>query len=190
MSKEKVMLEEYSRIREEIYQLNGQAFAVLTGSLGFNFALLGAMYSSSRCREDLYMLPFFAFLVLAASSLLLAHKIRMAHRLGFFLKYFVQPKLEGIQWPGVYFEYRELFNQKHKGLFWPLVERFAVVQIFVLVIIQFVDFILFFRERLILVVISLIIGVLQIVLLHCFFDIKTMQKVFEEISQPTEDTPH
>jgi hypothetical protein len=133
------LLEEYSLIRDEIVQLNGQAFTVVTGSLTINFAILSAMFTTQVSSPKPVFLPFIALVVLFAGSLLLSHKIRMAHRLNFFLQYYIQPRLKGIQWPSTYSQYRKVYEKRHPGWFKSLGERFVEVQKLVLLITQFID---------------------------------------------------
>jgi hypothetical protein len=181
---DQVMFEEYSRTREEIDQLNGQAFATLTGSLAVSLAILGAFFTSTRPREELVALPFLAFLALAVGSLVLAHKIRMAHRLALFLKYFVQPTIPQLKWPDTYFKFRELFKHKHPGLLASFPERFVEVQNSALVAAQFaaIGFTVYFGSRWLAGASGIILFV-QLVLLRRINDYDAMEAVFKSMTQ-------
>ena len=99
------ILVEYSSIRDEINLLNAQAFTTVTGSLTFNFVILGWMFASNNGSRELLFLPFIAVLILIIGNLLILHKIRDAHSLALYQKYFIERELIHIKWATVCFDY-------------------------------------------------------------------------------------
>ena len=193
METEEQILAEYSSVRTEIIQLNGQAFAIVTGSLALNFVILGAMFSSQKPLNDLLFLPLIALLVLAAGTIFLAHKIRAAHRLALFQKHFIENRLPEIKWGQVYFRYRETFDRKYKNPFDRLPERFVNVQNFVLFVAQIIDSIILitFREtsvHTVFLILAVAVFLLQFLFLHKINDYEPMKRVFALIEDGVNST--
>jgi glucose uptake protein GlcU len=183
METDEKILAEYSSVRSEILQLNGQAFAIVTGSLTLNFAILGAMFSSQNPLEDLLVLSLIAMLILAAGTILLAHKIRAAHRLTFFQKHFIENRIPEVMWGKIYFKYRTIFDREYKNPFDRLSERFVNAQNFVLIIAQFIDFVILIKyretsEHTIFIISAVIIVILQCLFLKKINNYKSMKNVF------------
>lgn len=117
--------QEFSTIRDEILQLNSQAFALVGGSLTINFTIIGFGISKSGTNDINPMLPFIGILLLVASNILIAHKIRMAHRLAYFIKIYIAPNLKGIKWSDVYFAYRKRSDSGYNWFVRYIAERFV-----------------------------------------------------------------
>ena len=88
--------EEYIALRAEILQLNSQAFTLAGGSLTL-FTILGFGLSMSKLIELDPFVPFVGIVILIAANILIGHKIRVAHRLAFYQKYFIEPKMPGVR---------------------------------------------------------------------------------------------
>jgi hypothetical protein len=135
---ENEMLAEYSSIRDEIRQLNSQAFTSISGSLTLNLIILGWMLGSSA-PSNMIFLPFMAFIILITANFLIAHKIRAAHRLALYQLNFIENNLPQIRWARVYFDFRKRV-EKEKGKFRvSITERFDEVQLLAIVVVQIFD---------------------------------------------------
>lgn len=185
MEPEEQLLEEYKSIRSEIQQLNGEAFTIVTGSLAANLALLGVAFSSSRSPESLKLVPLLGFFALFIGTVFIAHKIRMAHRLGLFLKIFVQPNLDGIQWPGVYFSYRLLFDAQRSRKYELLLERFANVQTAVLFGFQILNLVVLvlWSEAFALAMFGLALLVWEVSLVNAIGDYKSIEATLTQVAK-------
>jgi hypothetical protein len=183
MEPEEQLLEEYKSIRSEIQQLNGEAFTIVTGSLTANLALLGVAHAAHppvRSRSQ-----YLAFFALFIGTVFIAHKIRMAHRLGLFLKIFVQPNLEGIQWPGVYFSYRLLFDAQRSSKYELLLERFANVQTAVLFGFQILNLVVLvlWSEAFALATFGLALLVWEVSLVNAIGDYKRIEATLTQVAK-------
>jgi uncharacterized membrane protein (UPF0136 family) len=101
---------EYSAIRAEILQLNGQVFATFTGALALNATVLGWMFSKDEPSNFLYLATVGAVLIFAGQIILL-HRNRLAHRLAIFQKLFIESRVPSIVWARTYFEYRVIYDK-------------------------------------------------------------------------------
>jgi len=190
MPEEDQLIAEFSRIRDEIIQLNGQAFTALTGSLTINFAILSTVFATEAPKFKPAFLPFIALVVLFAGTILLCHKIRMAHRLGLFLQYFVQPRLEGIQWPSVYFQYREVYQQRNSGWYCSLGERFVEVQKLILLFAQLIDIgVIFWLGNNAFLFCAAIILVIQVIACRSIDNYDAVEDTFKAISMAGHSVP-
>jgi hypothetical protein len=102
------VLAEYRSVRNEIEQLNGQVFTVLSSSLALNVAVLGWMFGKERSPE-FFILPTVGILLLLCGTIILLNRNRLSHRLALFQQYFIESRMPDICWGRVYFEYRELY---------------------------------------------------------------------------------
>ena len=176
--------EEFSTIRDEILQLNSQAFALVGGSLTINFTIIGFGINKHGTKNIDPMLPFIGILLLVASNILIAHKIRMAHRLALFIKYYIEPSLEGIKWADVYFDYRKKFNLEHNWFVRHIAERFVDTQTSVLCIAQFVNVLILLNcsgtiGKYLLAISAAILLIFQIILLRTINNCKSMESIFK-----------
>jgi len=106
------ILAEYTEIRKEILQLNNQIFLVLTSIIGINFTIISWIFL--RRLEDVSLIP----LVLGSAILLIGNLIilnsnRLAHRLAYYQKYFIENKLKEIRWAHAYDQYRKFFQKDY-----------------------------------------------------------------------------
>jgi hypothetical protein len=124
------VLAEYRSVRNEIEQLNGQVFAVLSSSLALNVAVLGWLFGKERSSE-FFALPTVGILFLLCGTIILLNRNRLAHRLAFFQKYFIESRIPDICWGRVYFEYRECYPTA--GFFTRCAERLAESGAYVLI---------------------------------------------------------
>jgi len=108
------VLAEYSAVRAEIEQLNGQIFSVLSGSLALDLSVLGWLFGGPGDPRARYFLPTVGILFLMAGNYILLNRNRGAHRLALFQKHFVEPRLPDICWGRVYFEYRTRYSETSK----------------------------------------------------------------------------
>jgi hypothetical protein len=108
------VLAEYGAMRAEVLQLNSQIITIFVGTLTLDISVLGWFFAN----DDLgafYVLPTIGVFFLVLGSTVLTNRLRLAHRLGMFQKYFIEPRLPGITWATVYFRYREQLRLK-KGV--------------------------------------------------------------------------
>lgn len=103
------VLAEYKAVRSEIEQLNGQGFATIGSSLGLNLTILVWFFGRA---PTTYALPTIGIVLLFFGSLVLVNRIRLAHRLAYFQKYFIETRVPDICWARVYFEYRAEYKKK------------------------------------------------------------------------------
>lgn len=124
------LLAEYRTVRDEIEQLNGQAFTVLSSSLALNVAVLGWLFGRERSSE-FFALPTVGILLLLCGTIILLNRNRLAHRLALFQKYFIESRIPDICWGRVYFEYRESYPTA--GFVTRCAERLAESGVYVLI---------------------------------------------------------
>lgn len=117
-------LAEYSAVRAEIEQLNGQIFSVLSGSLALDVSILGWLFGEHGNPRVPYLLPTVGILFLMAGNYILLNRNRLAHRLALFQKYFVESRQPAICWARVGSQYRIRYS-KDAGRFASFVERLA-----------------------------------------------------------------
>jgi hypothetical protein len=146
MEIEEQRLEEYKQIRQEILQLNKEAFAVATGSFTINIAILVVNKAGCEVQNSGSQL-FFGILILAVGLLLIAHKIRCAHRLSYFIVHFIEPHLKGLQWQSVYSLYRKKYKENDSSNIGDIAERFVKAQGIIIVAIQMVDILILICNR-------------------------------------------
>ena len=132
--------EEYIALRAEILQLNSQAFTLAGGSLTL-FTILGFGLSMSKLIELDPFVPFVGIVILIAANILIGHKIRVAHRLAFYQKYFIEPKMPGVRWGEIGFKFRTAFDGKHNKFLVSVTERFVLVQTAIISVPQVINFI-------------------------------------------------
>lgn len=101
-----VVLAEYRAMRAEVLQLNSQIIGIFTGTLALDISVLGWFFARAE-PSKFYALPTVGVFFIALGSTILTNRLRLAHRLGMFQKYFLEPRLPGICWATVYFRYRE-----------------------------------------------------------------------------------
>jgi hypothetical protein len=121
---------EYRSVRNEIEQLNGQVFTVLSSSLALNIAVLGWLFGKERSSE-FFALPTIGILLLLCGTIILLNRNRGAHRLAFFQKYFIESRIPDICWGRIYFEYRERYPIA--GFVTGCAERLAESGVYVLI---------------------------------------------------------
>ena len=180
--------EEYIALRAEILQLNSQAFTLVGGSLTLNFTILGFGLSKSKLIELDPFIPFIGILILVAANILIAHKIRMAHRLAFYQKYFIEPKMPGVRWGEIGFKFRTTFDEKHNKFLASVTERFVLIQTAMISVAQLINLIALFQcqpssMRTFILIISAVLLFVQLVLLHYINDNKPVEEVFLEIAK-------
>jgi len=183
---------EYASIREENLQLNSQAFQLIGGSLTLDFVILGYGLSKAEPGQLDPLLPFTGIITLFVANLLIAHKIRMAHRLAIFLKFFVVPKLPGILWPKVYFEFREGFERNNKSVA-KIAERFVIVQTGAIMAAQLINTLLLLQcqpstSRLILLGFALPLFPIQWLLLRIVNDHAPIEREFERLQDSQQES--
>lgn len=139
MGKNQEILAEYKAIRDEILQLNGQAFTTISVTLTINVALLGFVFSDKVLPGSEPWVIFFAILFLSAGTILIKHKIRSAHRLAFFQKYFIETQTSELRWADIYFKYREQYDITFGKLSSLFLERFGFAQTAILLLAQVVN---------------------------------------------------
>lgn len=87
-------LAEHRSVRAEIEQLNGQLFTVLSTALTLDITILGSFFT----REDpskYFVIRTIGIILLFFGSVLLLTRNRLAHRVAFFQKYFIEPRTTG-----------------------------------------------------------------------------------------------
>jgi hypothetical protein len=204
MNEKNEILAEYSSIRDEILQLNSQAFVTITGSLTINFTILGAMFSNverilsnNNPLQELIFLPFIGFMVLILGNILLSHKIRIAHRLALFVKYFIEEKNKNIRWSRTYFDFKEKYDKKKGKFVASITERFVEVQALILVIAQLINIVIiiyflmnFYYKKILnlslhnIILVALIISlIIEFSLLRMLNNYKPYKEIFKELSE-------
>jgi len=120
------ILSEFSATRNEILQLNGQIFVAFSSALALNATILGWLFSKEIPADHLYLATVGAFVLLLGNMLSL-NRNRLAHRLAYFQRFFIEKKLPEIQWARAYFEYRDIFKDNKTKHHWfvALSERIA-----------------------------------------------------------------
>jgi hypothetical protein len=111
------MLAEYSAMRAEVLQLNSQIVTIFAGTLTLDVSVLGWMFVKD-VPQSYWVFPTVGIFFLALGSVVITNRLRLAHRIGMFQKHFIEPRLPGIQWASVYFEYRELLRQDGGASTW------------------------------------------------------------------------
>lgn len=184
--------EEYIALRAEILQLNSQAFALVSGSLTINFTILGFGLSKTKLIEIDPLIPFFGALVLVTANILIAHKVRVAHRLALYQKYFIEPNMPGIRWAKVGYMFREYFKKK-QGILSEMTERFHLIQTTVLFVPQMINAAVIFlchppsKYNGIVFSITLLLMFIQMVLLKHIGKYKLMEEVFRELAKQSSE---
>lgn len=136
------IIAEYSAIRDEILQLNNQIFVAFTSSLGLNATVLGWMFSKNNPVDHIHLIAIGAFVLLLGNALSL-NKNRLAHRLAYYQKFFIEERLPDIQWARAYFNYRDVYqkrknHQEHDVLI-SLPERIAESSTLLIVSVQILN---------------------------------------------------
>jgi hypothetical protein len=116
-SDQEVILAEYAAMRAEILQLNGQIVTIFAGTLTLDVSVLGWFFSKDAPGGAI-ALPTIGIFFLALGSTVLTNRLRLAHRLGMFQRYFIEPKLPGITWATVYFQYRDELRKASGASTW------------------------------------------------------------------------
>jgi hypothetical protein len=101
------VLAEYRSVRAEIEQLNGQLFAAWSAALTLDMTILGWFFT----RDDpsrYFLIPTVGNILLFLAAIIVLNRNRLAHRLAYFQRYLIEPRVPDICWARVYFRYRDL----------------------------------------------------------------------------------
>ena len=105
------VIAEYETTRSEIVQLNKQRFSIVVATLVFNMTILGWVFERTDPTEY-YWLPLFASVVLFVGLLFSFNRGSLAHRLATFQEVFIESRLSGIRWCGIYCKYVDKLDGK------------------------------------------------------------------------------
>jgi hypothetical protein len=179
--------EEYVAIRAEILQLNEQAFTLVGASLALNFVILGFGLRRHGVSDLEPIIPFIGVFILLVSNVLLSHKIRMAHRLAYYQKHFIEPVLPGVRWARIGSLFRKNFDSRHNRFVISIAERFVLVQTAVVTAAQIVNiFVMLLGTKSItwylLVSITAVLLAVEVVLLRIINNYQPIDAGFAEIA--------